>query len=112
MYSPKTTPDNRPPGAVPAIVWPSTLRVSKLTGEDEAEVLDFLAERITHSFGLIGFIRSNGLVSPENRGTFYACRNRLGWLEGVALIGHAVLIEARSDAAIIAFACLAQECRD
>jgi ribosomal protein S18 acetylase RimI-like enzyme len=56
-----------------------------------------------------GLIRDNGIVSPLNRGTFYASRNRGGWLEGVALIGHVTLIEARSLAALEAFAGVAQE---
>src|SRR6266571_5341814 len=90
----------------------SRLTVNKLWAEEESEVLDFLLERVEHTFGMIGFIRSNGIVSPHNRGTFYACRNAEGELEGVALIGHATMLEARSDAAIIEFARIAQECTD
>jgi uncharacterized protein len=81
----------------------------ELTRRDESEVLAFLAERSEHTFGLSGFIRTNGLVSPYNRGKFYACRNEEGELEGVALIGHFVLFEARSEEAIAAFARLAQD---
>ncbi|MFY9611703.1 MAG: GNAT family N-acetyltransferase [Blastocatellia bacterium] len=88
------------------------LSVDKLTAEDEAEVLAFLAERSIHTFGMAGFIRSNGIVSPHNRGAFYACRDRQGRLEGVALIGHFILFETRSDAAIKAFARLAQKHSD
>jgi ribosomal protein S18 acetylase RimI-like enzyme len=47
-------------------------------------------------------------VSPHNRGTFYGCRNSEGRLEGVALIGHATLIEARTPRALRAFARAAQ----
>lgn len=83
-----------------------------LAVEKEAEVLAFLAERPIHTFGMAGFIRANGLVSPHNRGTFYACRNEEGQLEGVALIGHFILFETRTDAAIEAFAKLAQDRRD
>jgi predicted GNAT family acetyltransferase len=86
--------------------------VSELTPEEEGEVLGFLTERIAQTFGMVGFIRSNGIVSPHNRGTFYSCRNAEGKLEGVALVGHATLFEARSDAAIAAFARIAQDCRD
>jgi predicted GNAT family acetyltransferase len=83
---------------------------SELGEQDESEVLAFLAERSVHTFGLAGFIHTNGLVSPHNRGRFYSCRNEEGALEGVALIGHFVLFEARSEAAIAAFAQLAQDC--
>jgi len=90
----------------------STLTVNRLDDEHEAEVLGFLDERPVHTFGMVGFIRANGMVSPCNRGTFYACRNEQGQLEGVALIGHHILFEARTDAAIEVFARLAQECSD
>jgi len=90
----------------------TTVTVSRLAHEHEAEVLAFLDERPIHTFGIVGFIRANGLVSPHNRGTFYACRDQQGQLEGVALIGHHILFEARTDAAIEAFARVAQECKD
>lgn len=86
--------------------------VSKLMPEEEPEVLGFLTEQITHTFGMVGFIRSNGLVSDHNRGTFYGCRNAGGELEGVALIGHATLFQARSDVAIEAFAAIARDCSE
>lgn len=82
--------------------------VSKLTSEYETEVLEFLARRPIHNVGMIGFIRDNGLVSPLNRGAFYACRNRSGELEGVALIGHATLMDTKTDRALEAFADLAR----
>jgi predicted GNAT family acetyltransferase len=85
-----------------------SLVIKSLAAEHEAEVLAFLNERPTCTFGMCGFIRTNGLVSPHNRGTFYACRDNEGQLQGVALIGHFILFEARSDAAIEAFARLAQ----
>ena len=84
------------------------MKVESLRAEHEAEVMRFLGERPSHTFGLCGFIRSNGLVSPHNRGTFYACRDEKGELQGVALIGHFILFETRSDRAIEAFARLAQ----
>ena len=89
-----------------------SLVVDKLTAEDEAEVLAFLAERPIHTFGMAGLIRGNGIVSPHKRGDFYACRDREGRLEGVALIGHFILFETHSDAAIQAFARLAQKHSD
>lgn len=88
------------------------LIVEKLIAEDEAEVLAFLAERPIHTFGMAGFIRSNGIVSPHNRGEFHAYRDGEGRLEGVALIGHFILFETHSDAAIRAFARLAQKHSD
>jgi predicted GNAT family acetyltransferase len=88
----------------------ATLTVSRLEQQHEAEALAFLEERPTHTFGMVGFIRANGLVSTHNRGTFYGCRDERGQLEGVALIGHYILFETRSDSAIEMFARLAQEC--
>src|SRR5437868_11096640 len=76
---------------------------------DEGEVLDFLAERPVHTVVMAGLVRDNGLESPFNRGTFYACRDQGGRLEGVALIGHATFVEARTESALAAFARLAQK---
>jgi ribosomal protein S18 acetylase RimI-like enzyme len=81
----------------------------QLTHEFEAEVLDFLSERPVHTIVMTGFIRDNGLVSELNRGAFYGCRNQQGKLEGVALIGHATMMETRTDRALQAFADLARQ---
>jgi len=75
------------------------------------EVLTFLERRPIQTAYLAGLLRDNGLQSSLNRGTFYGCRNHLGQLEGVALVGHATLIEATSDTALRAFAKTAQQCR-
>ena len=40
------------------------------------------------------------IVSELNRGKFYGYRNISGTLEGVALIGHSTLVEARSEKAL------------
>jgi uncharacterized protein len=80
-----------------------------LTHEFEAEALDFLSHRPAHTVAMAGFIRDNGLVSDLNRGTFYGCRNRQGQLEGVALIGHATLLETTTDRALQAFADLTRQ---
>lgn len=85
-----------------------TVTTVELTEEDRNEVLAFLAERPMHTVCIAGFIRDNGLVSAHNRGTFYGCRNSEGRLEGVALIGHATLVEARTDRAIQEFGLVAQ----
>jgi len=92
----------------PRQVSGTTLPALRLGDEQEREVLAFLAERPVHTVIMAGFIRDNGLVSPLNRGTFYGYRDHTGRLRGVALIGHATLIEARIDAALAAFARVAQ----
>ncbi|HKQ52653.1 MAG TPA: GNAT family N-acetyltransferase [Pyrinomonadaceae bacterium] len=81
-----------------------------LAERHKAEVLAFLRERPLHTVYLAGYILDNGVVSPLNRGTFYGYRGLDGRLEGVALVGHATLFEARTDAALAAFAALAQKC--
>jgi predicted GNAT family acetyltransferase len=73
----------------------------------ETEVLKFLAERPIHTVYMATLVRDNGLVSPNNRGAFYGYRDRAKNLLGVALIGHATIVEARTDSAVAAFAQLA-----
>ncbi|HEX8847207.1 MAG TPA: GNAT family N-acetyltransferase [Pyrinomonadaceae bacterium] len=85
------------------------LSIHLLTDGNEAEALAFLAGRPLHTVCLSGLILDNGLVSSLNRGDFYACRDAAGRMEGIALIGHATLFEAQTDAAIEAFAHLAQD---
>jgi uncharacterized protein len=96
------------PPLAPIIV--NDVVTTELTADEEAEVLGFLTHRPLHNVMLIGLIVDNGLVSALNRGTFYACRNRSGELEGVALIGHVTLMETRTDRALIRFAELAAKC--
>lgn len=110
---PQRTKMRETTAAAPATrVRPDALIPLPLTdGDNEAEVLSFLDERPVHTAVMGGYVRDNGLESPFNRGTFYACRNREGRLEGVALVGHAVFVEARTDAALEAFARLAQRHR-
>jgi len=79
-----------------------------LTNHDQTEVIAFLAERPLHTVCMAGFIRDNRLDSPLNRGRFFGVRNSEGRLEGVALIGHATLIEARTLRAMKEFAMIAQ----
>src|SRR3982751_4725800 len=86
------------------------VRVIALAGGDQAEVLRFLAQRPIHTVAMMSMISDNGIVSPLNRGTFYGCRNRNGKLEGVALIGHATLLETISDRALRALAEVARDC--
>lgn len=75
-----------------------------LTNSERAETLDFLAQRGINVAFFAGIIYDNGLESPLNRGTFYGYRNSFGQLEGVALVGHATVIEAVTDQALHAFA--------
>lgn len=86
-------------------------RVEPLKNSEYTEVLAFLEARPLNTAYLSGMIRDNGLQSPLNRGTFYGYRNQVGKLEGVALIGHATLLETSSDRAIRAFALTAQRCQ-
>jgi GNAT superfamily N-acetyltransferase len=87
-----------------------SISVERLEHSDEAEVLQFLAERPIHTVTMMSMVRDNGIVSPFNRGTFYGCRDLNGQLEGVALVGHATLMETVSDRALAALAKVAREC--
>jgi ribosomal protein S18 acetylase RimI-like enzyme len=84
-------------------------RAEALGAGAEDEVLSFLSGRPVHAVNLISLIRDNGLESPHNRGTFYGCRDERGRLEGVALIGHATLFDARTPRALRSLARAAQE---
>ena len=74
----------------------------------EEKVLSALAVPTLTNVVMAGFIRDNGLVSPQNRGRFYVCRNNSDKLEGVALIGHSILFDALSESAIEGFASVAR----
>jgi uncharacterized protein len=84
--------------------------VTELGVEHEKEALDFLAARPIHTVFMASLIQDNGLVSRHNRGSFYACRDQLGRLDGVALVGHATVVEAHSESSVAAFARLARNC--
>lgn len=86
------------------------VRVCGLTAEHEPEVVHFLSQRPIHTVAMMSLIRDNGLVSFLNRGAFYGCRDLNGQLEGVALVGHATLIESVSDRALRALAQVAHDC--
>ena len=100
----KKNATSRVPATVPAVT------VELLTAKDEIEVLAFLSQRPIHTVAMKSFIHDNGLVSPLNRGSFYGCRDINGQLEGVALVGHATLMETVSDRALQALAQVAREC--
>ena len=88
----------------------SRIRIDRLTQSHQAEVLSFLSERPVDNVVMSGYIRDNGIMSPLNRGRFYACRNPKGTLEGVALIGHGMSFDSRSQAATETFAQLTRKC--
>lgn len=85
-------------------VKPDLSRVAELTETNREEAMKFLAVRPVHTVVMTSFINDNGLQSELNRGKFYGYRNSKGELEGIALIGHSTLVEARSDEALKAFA--------
>lgn len=86
------------------------LKVERLRPEDEDLALSFLSSRPAQTVCMAGLIHENGIESTFNRGTFYACRNPTGELEGVSLVGHATLFEARSERALTALAEQARGC--
>jgi uncharacterized protein len=86
-----------------------SLHVVQLANEDKEEVLNFLSLRPIHTVCMASYIRDHGIVSPLNRGAFFGCRNNVGALEGVALIGHATLLETQNHQALKIFAQLKHE---
>jgi len=86
------------------------LNVELLTADKKMEVLAFLSQRPIHTVAMQSFIHDNGLESALNRGRFYGYRDVNGRLEGVALVGHATLMETVSDRALRALARVARDC--
>ena len=84
--------------------YPTAGKARELKSCHTQEVLDFLSVRPVHTVVMTSFINDNGLENPLNRGTFYGYKNAEGALEGVALIGHTTLVEARSEDALKALA--------
>jgi uncharacterized protein len=87
-----------------------SITAHRLTNAQQGEALAFLAGRPLHTVTMAGFIRDNGIESPLNRGQYYATRDLDGRINGLALIGHATLIETESDEALAAFARIARSC--
>jgi predicted GNAT family acetyltransferase len=87
---------------------PDLTRLRPLTEANRQEVLSFLKVRPVHTVVMAGWIADNGFENELNRGKFYGYRDTSGQLEGVALIGHTTLIEARSEDALTAFAIAAK----
>lgn len=94
---------------LPVYAVPDMHRLQALTDNSTAEVVEFLKMRPVHTVVMTSFIQDNGLESELNRGKFYGYRNEAGKLDGVALIGHTTLVEARSDEALTAFAIIARK---
>ncbi len=90
-------------------VKPEMSRLQQLSEANRTEVLAFLKLRPVHTVVMTSFIQDNGIDNADNRGTFYGYRSQKGTLEGVALIGHTTLIEARSENSLTAFALVARE---
>jgi predicted GNAT family acetyltransferase len=86
----------------------ASIDIQPLTNANAHEALGFLATHTVDNIFMTGLIRDNGIESSFNRGTFYAARSEEGRLEGIALIGHATLIETRTEEALAAFAQLAK----
>ena len=89
-------------------IAPDLSKVSELKSENRDEALAFLAIRPVHTVVMSSFINDNGMESDLNRGKFYGYRGTDGSLEGVALIGHSILVEARTESALTAFAITAR----
>lgn len=88
---------------------PDLKHLQILTAADTEEVLSFLKIRPVQTVVMTSFIQDNGMENADNRGKFYGYRSAAGKLEGVALIGHTTLIEARSDDSLTAFAVVARQ---
>lgn len=89
----------------------SRLGAHKLINEDAESVLRFLPKKPAHCAYLRSLIQENGLTSPLNRGTFYGSRNFLGELQGVALIGHATILEPTNHGALRELAEASSQCK-
>lgn len=107
--SPRTNRRNTIPQAALLTIAPDLSRAIELGSQDEAEVLAFLSIRPVHTVVMTSFVLDNGIVSELNRGKFYAYRDAHGELEGVALIGHTTLVEARSGESLKALAFVARQ---
>ena len=82
-----------------------------LANSETEAVLHFLPKKPAHCAYLTGLIHDHGLVSPLNRGTFYGSKNFLGELRGVALVGHATIIEPANKESLKDLAEAARSCK-
>lgn len=86
------------PNPVPVAVPGANLKIEvrRLVTGEEPQALNFLNRQPLRNVAMIGFIHDHGLESARNRGTFYGCF-RNGWLIGVALIGHFVVLSGSEE---------------
>ncbi len=68
------------------------------------EAFEFLSSPSVHSVILYGFLADNGLNERLNRGKYFGHRNRTGYIDGIALIGHSTIFDVRTNEALFAFA--------
>ncbi len=94
---------------VAAFAVPDLKRLEILTDDKQAEVFEFLKVRPVHTVVMTSFLQDNGFENDLNRGKYFGYRNPEGKLEGVALIGHTTLVEARSEEALTALAIAARK---
>jgi len=95
MITESPTPIEHPITAISPLSLRQRIVTTRLRNENDTEVLRFLAERPLQNAIMTGMVRDNGIESKFNRGSFYGCWNVADALVGVALIGHAVFIDAR-----------------
>ena len=88
---------------------PDMTKVFPLTEQHRAEAQAFLNVRPVQTVVMSSFISDNGIVSKLNRGRFFGHRNDAGEIDGIALIGHTTLVEARSEDALKALAFAARD---
>jgi predicted GNAT family acetyltransferase len=86
-------------------------RIKELREDEKDEALNFLSTRPLHTVYLASLIHDNGVNNPRNRGSFYTSRTVQGDMEGLALIGHATIVETQNDSALMAFARVARNCQ-
>lgn len=88
-----------------------SLTVQPLEAGHAGETLEYLEARPVETAYLCGLIRDNGVESAQNRGVFYACRDRAGRLRGVQMIGDALLFASDDASATKALARFARRRR-
>lgn len=93
------------------VIGSQSSSANPLNTGDQDDVLRFLQQRPVHWGFLTGLIQDNGISNPLNRGEFYAHRNGLGQIDGVALVGHATIIEASNEESLRALADAAKTCK-
>lgn len=84
------------------------LTIHLLGDEHQAETVAYFSARPIETVYMRGLIRDNGIYNAQNRGHFYACRDRRGTIKGIALIGNAILIDSECDEATAALASFAR----